>query len=275
MKLNVWSNADRQIFAAVAPVVGALSGTVPAGQIMLVGAQCRDLLHWRFGCGSPLRSTNDTDIAVALRNWDQFDSLRERFPSIGYSGHRFRIEGIITDVIPFGGVETPRGISTRPHGTHELNVHGFSDAFERADELPISDEVAIRIPSAAGYAILKTHAWLDRSASYDYKDGPDLALAVYWYAQDPERLYEAANEWALELHDFDHLQAASALLGEDMRNGLSPDELATLSAGVASADRDLLAEHFAVGRPGWPGSGAARRPLVDAVFDQIIGGHVQ
>jgi hypothetical protein len=60
-----------------------------------------------------------------------------------------------------------------------------------------------------------------------------------------------------------------------MRNGLSPDELATLSARVASADRDLLAEHFVVGRPGWPGSWAARRPLVDAIFDQIIGGHVQ
>ena len=253
----------------------ALWVIVPAQQIMLVGAQCRDLLHWRFGGGPPLRSTNDTDIAVALRDWDQFESLRERFPAVGDSGHRFRIEGIITDVIPFGGVETPPGTSSRPPGTNELNVHGFSDAYQRADELPISEGVSIRIPRAEGYAILKTHAWLDRSASYDYKDGPDLALAVYWYAQDLDRLYEAANAWALELHDFDHLRAAAALLGEDMRNGLSPEEVATLTTRIAVADRDLLSEHFAVGRPGWPPTGPTRRPLVDALFDQFNDDHVQ
>jgi predicted nucleotidyltransferase len=274
--MNDWSNCDRERLAAVEPVVKALSTIVPAEQIMLVGAQCRDLLHWRFGCsGAPPRSTNDTDIAVALRDWDQFVRLRERFPTIGDSGHRLLIEGIPTDVIPFGDVEAPPGMTSHPLGKEVLNVHGFRDAYERAHELPISEGFCIRIPRPEGYAILKTHAWLDRSASYEYKDGPDLALAVYWYAQDAERLYEDQNQWALDLHDFDLHRAAAALLGKDMRNGLSLDEFAVLANRIAGADQDLLAQHFGAGRASWPTTGPRRRPLVDAMFDQLVPDHVQ
>lgn len=267
--MNDWLDADARLLYEVEPVVTAVAAIVPAGQIMLVGAQCRDLLDWRFECGPPLRRTNDTDIAIALRDWDQFERLRERFPAEGSSGHRFQIEGITTDVIPFGGVEAPKGTTSRPPGTHELNVHGFSDAFEKSDTLPVSNKLSIRIPTAAGYSVLKTHAWLDRSAWYDYKDGADLALAVHWYTADVDRLYAPANGWALHQYDHGHAEAAAALLGRDMRDSLSTEERLILRARIMDADRDLLAERFAVSRPGWPLTGRARRPLVDALFDQI------
>jgi predicted nucleotidyltransferase len=102
-------------------------------------------------------------------------------------------EGIPTDVIPFGDVEEPPGMISHPPGKEMMNVHGVSDAYLWADELPLSEGLWIRIPRAEGYAVLKTHAWLDRSSSYNYKDGPDLALAVFWYSQDLERLYEDKN----------------------------------------------------------------------------------
>jgi predicted nucleotidyltransferase len=51
--------------------------------------------------GAPLRRTNDTDVAIAIADWSEFVHLRERFDPEGDSGHRFRINGIVTDVIPF------------------------------------------------------------------------------------------------------------------------------------------------------------------------------
>jgi predicted nucleotidyltransferase len=89
-----------------------------------------------------------------------------------------------------------------------MNVHGFRDTYQRADELTIADGLSIRILRAEGYAILKTHAWLDPSSAHYYKDCPDLALAVYWHAQDLNRMYDDANHWALEKYDFDLYQAA-------------------------------------------------------------------
>lgn len=42
---------DPVLLAWVTPIVTALADVVPAEQLMLVGAQCRDLLHWRFAAG--------------------------------------------------------------------------------------------------------------------------------------------------------------------------------------------------------------------------------
>ncbi|SRX92139.1 Hypothetical protein [Mycobacterium tuberculosis H37Rv] [Mycobacterium shimoidei] len=269
--MNDWSNCDRALLAEVEPVINALSAVVPPEKVMLVGAQCRDLLNWRFECGAPRRSTNDTDVAVALEDWAQFTKIRAEFPPVGHTGHRFLVGGIPTDVIPFGDVEKLPGTISHPPGTETLNVHGFTDAYQRADHLPISGGVHIRIPRPEGYAILKTHAWLDRSAWHEYRDGPDLALAIFWYVEDLDRIYDKENTWALDVHNFDLRLAAGALLGQDMRNGLSSEELAVLKARIASADRDLLAQHFRVAAPNWPNTERDRRPIVNALFDQVLG----
>lgn len=94
-----------ELLAEISPVVDALSSVVQPEQMLLVGAQCRNLLHSRLIGGEPQRRTNDTDIAIAIPDWRQFVELREKFDVVGNSGHRFRINGILTDVIPFGGVE--------------------------------------------------------------------------------------------------------------------------------------------------------------------------
>ncbi len=74
---------DPTLLAWVTPVVAALTAVVPAEQLTLVGALCRDLLHWRYCRGVPPRATNDTDIAVALNNWDGFEAIRVSFPPAG------------------------------------------------------------------------------------------------------------------------------------------------------------------------------------------------
>jgi predicted nucleotidyltransferase len=260
---------DSTLLAWVTPVVTSLADVVPAEQLMLVGAQCRDLLHWRSCRSVPPRATNDTDIAVALKNWDHFEAIRATFPAVGSTGHRFLIADRAVDVIPFGQVESPTGTTRHPPGNEFMNVHGFTDAYLRADVLPLSGSLTVRIPQPPNYAVLKLHAWLDRSADHNYKDGPDLALAVHWYADDLDRLYDEPHQWALRRHDFDLRRAAGALLGHDMRASVSPPEAGVLATRVTEADHDLLAEHFAVGQPGWPATAATRRPLVDALLGQL------
>lgn len=259
---------DKTLLAWVTPVVAALTAVVPAEQLMLVGALCRDLLHWRHSRGVPPRATNDTDIAVALNNWDRFEAIRATFPAVGSTGHRFLIADRAVDVIPFGEVESPGGTTRHPPGNDLINVHGFTDAYLRGDVLPLPGGLTVRIPQAPNFAVLKLHAWLDRSADHDYKDGPDLALAVHWYASDLDRLYAEPQQWALRRHDFDLRTAAAALLGHDMRAGVSPPEATVLATRVTQTDRDLLAEHFRVGQSGWPATAVTRRPLVDALLDQ-------
>jgi len=265
-------NYSRELLAEVAPVVQAISDVILPEQMMLVGAQCRNLLHSRLVGGAPLRRTNDTDVAIAISDWHQFDQLCDRFDPEGKSGHRFRINGILTDVIPFGDVEVPQGTSSHPPGDVTMNVRGFQDAFVRADQLTVADGLSIKIPQVEGYATLKTHAWLDRSADGEYRDGPDLALAVYWLYMDTDLLYHEANIWALELHSHELRHAAAALLGSSMRQGLSADEQDALSTRIATANVDRLAHNFGVGHPGWPTTDAARRPMVVAMFDQITAG---
>lgn len=77
-----------------------------------------------------------------------------------------------------------------------------------------------------------------------------LALVVHWYAGDLDRLYAKPDQWALRRHDFDLRTAAAALLGHDMRASVSAPEAAVLATRATQADHDLLAQHFAVGRPG-------------------------
>lgn len=160
---------DPTMLAWVTPVVTALAAVVPTEQLMLVGAQCRDLLHWRYGRGVPLRATNDTDIAVALKNWDHFERIGATFPAVGSTKHRFLIADRAVDVIPFGEVESPTGTTRHPLGNEFLNVHGFIDAYLHADVLPLPGGLTVRMPQPPNYAVLKLHAWLDRSADHATK----------------------------------------------------------------------------------------------------------
>jgi predicted nucleotidyltransferase len=52
-----------------------------------------------------------------------------------HTGHRFLIGGIPTDVVPFGDIEAPPGMSSQPPGKEALNVHGVTDVYQQADKL--------------------------------------------------------------------------------------------------------------------------------------------
>ncbi|WPF82651.1 hypothetical protein SANBI_000262 [Sanguibacter sp. 4.1] len=199
------AHADKFVADNVGDIVDALASvcsTLPP--IMLVGATCRDALHIGQGHAFQLRGTDDLDLALAVAGLDQFEQLRSNFPRLrsGAGQVRHQIAGAAVDLVPFGpGVEEPDGLVT---AQETMSVFGFQDALASSRPVVLKSGTVVHLPSVAGYTLLKLKAWADRSAFHQYKDGGDLACAMFWYQNDPnvtERLY-------VEPHAIGHLVAA-------------------------------------------------------------------
>ncbi|MDF1488990.1 hypothetical protein [Tessaracoccus caeni] len=255
------SRVDERTYGSVTPVVEALTSEVGVNpdNILLVGAACRDVLHAAFGHEFPARATIDTDVGIAVSDWTISERIEDCFPRAGSNGIRYRISGIAVDVIPFGEVEDPEGISRPAPRGDDLVVFGFRDVYERALPLALPNGQAIRLPQPAGYAALKMRAWIDRSHYYgNDKDANDLALAAFWYQNAPEildRLYDTdAGFEVLRKLDHDTDVAAVRLLGLDAAAQLSPANRDDLARRWAEQDLESLAREFTLpaGGPGVP-----------------------
>ena len=93
-----------------------------------------------------------------------------------------------------------------------MSVWAFEEIFAASLPLPLAPELAIRLPTVAGYAAAKMGAWLDRSEWHEVKDAPDLALVLHWYLESTDvsdRLYETANGNDVLLREDTDLSLAS------------------------------------------------------------------
>ncbi len=161
-----FARVDPARLAVVDAIVTEVLGVTGAdpGAILLIGAEARDVLHAAQGHTTALRGTTDVDIGIALSGWSAYEGVRQAFVPVGHTGIRFRIADMAVDVVPFGGVEDPRGLA-RPRGREDdaIVVFGFVEVMRRAWILPLPSGVGIRVPRAEGYAALKMRAWIDRS----------------------------------------------------------------------------------------------------------------
>lgn len=221
--------------------------------IMLVGARCRDVLHTALGHVSTNRVTLDLDLGIALSDWSAFERVDRAFRRTGSNGIRYVIAGLPVDVMPFGTlIEHPSGIAKPPARQDGLVVFGFEDVFDRAlyIDLPGAGH-RIRIPTPAGYAALKSRAWVDRSTYGEYKDAEDLALALRWYDEwddIQDRLYGDQVDIS-DRYEFDMPLAAAHLLGLDVRSQLAPANADDLSRAFSGSDIARFASRIAV-QPG-------------------------
>lgn len=166
---------------------------VDIDSVMLVGARARDILQLRYRNAPPARTTNDVDLALAVSGWEPLQAMREAYPSPVDAWQKLQIESLPVDVVPFGGLENPPGEVSAGDG-FLMNVAGFAEAFESCEIHTLSNGVGIKIPSVAGFAALKIHAWLDRHPRGKYKDAKDLALVLAWYEDDVETLFGEFDE---------------------------------------------------------------------------------
>lgn len=255
--------------ARVVAAALALTNDLSPGEVMVVGAWCRDILHSGLGHDFATAASRDLDLALALSFWDAYRALAAAFPRVGDTGIRFRIADVDVDLLPFGDIEDPQGIVEPPSRSEALSVWAFEEIFAASLPLALSPTTTIHIPTVAGFAAAKVGAWLDRSDWLETKDAADLALILHWYAESADvhnRLYETplGNE-ILIAEGTDVPLAAAHLLGADVATTIGPARLAELLARWPGDAELLIRELQLRGGPSWPRDSQRRRSLLDAL----------
>lgn len=252
--------------------------SVDTDSLLLMGAEARNLLHAARGHTFRLRSTTDLDLGLAVPDWHSYDELARTYARTGSTGIRYRIEGVIVDVMPFGEVEDPQGITLPPRRGEALIVFGFNDVFARSELLTLPSGITIRLPSAAGYGALKMRAFIDQSVYGQEKDAQDLALVAYWYQEDPMidgQVWSLDNEDLMDRLEWDGDLGKAFLLGVDIGSVLSAENRVDLLHRWAGVDAGLLVRSFTFGRDDlWTRDLGRRGALLDQIARGIAGGIV-
>lgn len=194
----------------------------------VAGATARDLVLVHVYGLRPGRATRDVDFGVAVQNWEQFATLKQRAEASGmFRTYPHAMQRLVfidaetgaelpVDLIPFRGVTTPDYmIEWPPNRDVVMNVAGFEEALESSVSLLVEDGLSVRVASIPGLAVLKLVAWMDRR-NITNKDATDLyrLIATYGDAGITDRLYD--QEMALlEGYGFDTQLSGADLLGQD------------------------------------------------------------
>ena len=210
--------------------------------VLVIGAQARNLLVRARTGMPPTRATEDLDIAVSVRSWDDVARLTATMtPSPDGAAHRFVVLGVQVDIVPFGAIEAPDRSITWPDD-HTMTVLGFREAWEAAEVVLLPNDVVVRIPSLASQSILKTIAWRDRHYA-DSRDAVDLATLLDVPASPGQvtRLHDEHPD-VMTRNDFDPKQAGAEVIGLEAAEVLGGDG-AALVLGMISPEPtlDLLA----------------------------------
>ncbi len=194
---------------------------------MLVGATARDILLTHvFGLPAG-RATRDVDLAIAVKDWDQFQELKDAlleqgcFENSAKTPHRLFYKGqeevlYPLDLIPFGVIERPDStIAWPPDMVVIMNVAGYHDVWAHSESVQLAPDLVLRVASIPGLAVLKLVAWSDRGR-VNTKDAHDLfhMMVNYVSAGNLDRLYETEAD-VLEEAAFDPEMAGCLLLGRD------------------------------------------------------------
>ncbi len=243
--------------------------------VMVVGAECRDALHRACGYEFALRRTTDLDIALVVRNFDHLRELTSLLNPVkgATNGIRYWVSDIPVDLIPFGeDVEHPDGAVTPPPRPDAMSVFGFQDVWDSALQVDVAGAPTVRLPSVAGYTALKLRAWLDRAPAHSYKDGPDLASAMYWYVDPKNTRGPFTSSLQDRLYDTEegrgHLEAAEwapdtalvRLLVDDAAHVLSTERRNALRSDWEAGPEDLVlaSQLRSAELDGWPLKGSER-----------------
>lgn len=198
--------------------------------VYVVGALARDLAMEILDMPASARRTSDLDIAVALKDWEQFETLKEHLLLShfvkGEPKQRFFYKGETglndyeVDIVPFGPLEIDEKIAWPPEGNPEMSVKCFQDVMRVADTVRIDEQIAVKIAPLAGQFLIKFDTWLDRYTMTD-KDANDM-----FYIMDNFYLANVMSDKAIpsELDldgDVDLLTVGSQWIAYEMRAMLS------------------------------------------------------
>lgn len=202
-------------------------------QYLMIGARAIDIqLHNVHGL-TTFNPTNDTDFAVAVESWAQFNALKDtligtgHFTQDSHAAQRLAYDGTSpVDLVPFGGLESPRGtIAWPPDFDQVMAVQGFAEINKAAEEIAIPGrELLLRAASLPGLALLKFFAWHDRRET---KDARNIATLLQKYNSIIDEARVFTDEALYRSLGYDTVKAGAALLGKDAAIIATP---ATVSA---------------------------------------------
>lgn len=231
--------ADRPVDPITIEILREVAAAAEAEGIdhMLVGATARDVLLTHVFGLEVRRATYDVDFAVAVKDWEQFEALREglqagkTFKGGGMAKQRLYYKGekgaydYHIDLVPFGAISKGANeIAWPPDLKTIMNVAGYEDVLAAAELVEFSPGFIQKVVSIAGLAILKIVAWSDRGRE-NPKDAQDLVFIMdsYAVAGNFDRVYEV--DGVIEAGDHDPDVAGVYLLGLDIRRVASDNTL--------------------------------------------------
>ena len=229
--------SDRAVLGALTRLLSAVRRAADDTPLLLVGAAARDILLVHAHGIAMQRATEDTDLALAVRDWQAFLRVRKALLASGAftaggPAHRLWFGDQRLDIMPFGGVERPdRSIAWPPEGVEVMNVRGLTEALATAVAVRLPSGVSIDVACLPALALLKIWAWEDRKYTTPGKDASDLWMFLRHYAEagNEDRLYDKESD-GLASFAFDLEKAGAWLLGKDARDVLAhgPDPRGSL-----------------------------------------------
>lgn len=205
--------STRAEFGLTARVLAALVPRAEScgAELLLVGAAARDVVVTARAGSRPARATYDVDVAVAVAGWDGFRCVTEGLERVRTSEHKFLVDGVEVDVVPFGGVAAD-GLLRWPDD-HVMNVLGFAEALVTAVHVTFPGGGDAAVADLPAQVVLKLMAWRDRG-HVNARDAVDLLALLY-------------DNYAgsLDRHEFDPALAAAGAVGCEVAAMLGPRTL--------------------------------------------------
>jgi len=224
----------------------------------VVGAFARDILLKNIFNQPTGLATQDIDIAIQLDTWDKYQDFTKCLKTnYGFNMERndytfISPEGVLTDILPYGEIESERKISFPPF-SRVINMFGFEEVSDTCLVIRLDDKIDIKIASIEGIAILKLIAWKDRKPEkVSEKHVKDIALIINAYFAATAEYIATEFSDLFDEEDFDEIRCGARALGRRMRQISNKsttliDELTTLFEHILkNKDNSLFAGQLAI-----------------------------
>ena len=245
--------------------------------VYVVGALARDIAMEILKMPPSPRRTADLDVAIALKDWSQFELLKEQLLKNnfvkGKPRQRFYYKGedgnndYEIDIVPFGELETDEKVAWPPEGNPEMSVKCFKDVMNIADTVVIDDTIIVKMASLSGQFLIKFDTLIDRHLLTD-KDAADMLyimdnfyLAYVSFKQPvPDEVQETSESFdllnggarwiACEMREFltnEHLQFYTNQLQEQIELDENSPLIRTMSNKYSASDSHMIVRNALIG----------------------------
>ncbi|MBR0532374.1 MAG: hypothetical protein IJJ96_07180 [Bacteroidales bacterium] len=155
--------------------------------LYLVGAAARDICSMLLNSQDAPRKTMDLDVAVALKEWGEYDRLTGILIGQGFEKGKqkqkfyYSLKGMTlkyeVDIVPFGALAENETVAWPPEGDPVMSVRCFEDVMRASDYVTVDGRFSFHVASLPGQWLIKLDAWEDRHL-LTRKDASDMMFLM-------------------------------------------------------------------------------------------------